>query len=225
MRLMLNLRYRLIPYIYSEAWQVTHKGATMMRPMVMDFNGDSAALNRHYQFMFGKALLVIPVIQPGITDQDVYLPKSSVWYGFWSGKQLQGGQSIITPVSLEKIPVFVKGGTILPLGKLIQYTAEKPADTLEIRIYSGANGTFTLYEDEGDNYNYEKGMYAEIQFLWEDAKRVLTIGDRKGSFPGMLEDRIFNIVVVTLGKGGGVSVCEKPDRQVFYSGKKTTIKL
>ncbi len=225
MRLMLNLRYRLIPYIYSEAWQVTHNGSTLMRPMVMDFMGETTAIEKQYQFMFGKSILVAPVTKPGITDQEIYLPKSPVWYDFWTGKQLKGGQAIITPVSPEKIPAFVKCGSILPLGKLIQYTTEKQADTLEIRIYAGANGTFTLYEDENDNYNYEKGIYAEIPFVWDDAKRVLTIGDRKGSFPGMLEKRIFSIVVVTLGKGDGVSVCEKPDKQVIYSGKKTTIKL
>ncbi len=225
MRLMLNMRYRLLPYIYSEAWQVTRNGSTMMRPMIMDFNGDTAAVNRAYQFMFGKAFLVAPVTQPGIADQEVYLPGSSVWYDFWTGKQFKGGRAIIATVSPEKIPLFVKGGSVLPLGKPVQYTAEKPADTLEIRIYKGADGIFTLYEDEGDNYHYEKGMYAEIPFAWNDAKSKLTIGNRQGAFPGMLEKRIFNIVLVTSGKGDGVSVCEKPDRQVIYSGKKTVIKL
>lgn len=225
MRMMLNMRYRMLPYIYSEAWQVTHNGSTMMRPMIMDFNGDTAAVNRPYRFMFGKTLLVAPVTMPGITNQEVYLPKSNVWYDFYTGVQYEGGRTIITPVSPEKIPLFVKGGSILPLGKLVQYTTEKPADTLEIRIYKGADGTFTLYEDENDSYNYEKGLYTEIPFAWDDTKSVLTIGDRRGAFPGMLEKRIFNIVVVTVGKGNGVSVCEKPDKQVFYSGKKTKIKL
>lgn len=225
MRLMLNMRYHMLPYIYSEAWQVTHNGSTMMRPMIMDFKGDPAAVNRPYQFMFGKTLLVAPVTMPGITNQEVYLPKSNVWYDFYAGVQYEGGRTIITPVSPEKIPLFVKGGSILPLGKLVQYTTEKPADTLEIRIYKGADGTFTLYEDENDSYNYEKGLYTEIPFAWDDTKSVLIIGDRQGAFPGMLEKRIFNIVFVTVGKGNGVSVCEKPDKQVFYSGKKTKIKL
>ncbi len=225
MRLMLNLRYRLIPYIYSEAWQVTHSGSTIMRPMIMDFREDTAAVNRPFQFMFGKAVLVAPVTQPGNTDQEVCLPKSTVWYDFWTGERFEGGQAVKTRLSAEKIPVFVKGGSILPLGKLIQYTTEKPADTLEIRIYRGANGTFTLYEDENDNYNYEKGMYAEIPFFWNDSKKVLTIGARHGVFPGMVEKRIFNIVVVTSGKANGLSVCEKPNKQVFYSGKKTAMKL
>ncbi|MBN1144641.1 MAG: DUF5110 domain-containing protein [Bacteroidales bacterium] len=225
MRLMLNLRYRLLPYIYSEAWHVTHNGSTMMRPMIMDFNGDTAAVNRPFQFMFGKALLVAPVTKPGIADQEVYLPKSSVWYDFWTGERFEGGRYIVTPVSLEEIPAFVKAGSILPLGKPVQYTTEKPADTLEIRIYKGANGKFTLYEDEGDNYNYEKGIYTEIPFIWNEVKNVLTIGERKGSFPGMLTERIFNIVVVSADKGNGVSVCENPDKLVFYSGKKTAIRL
>jgi alpha-D-xyloside xylohydrolase len=217
MRMMLNLRYRLIPYIYSEAWQVTHYGSTMMRPMIMDFRGDTAAVNSMYQFMFGKAVLVAPVTKPGIADQEVYLPKSTVWYDFWTGERFEGGRTIKTRITPEQIPVFVKGGSILPLGKLVQYTTEKPADTMEIRIYRGANGTFTLYEDENDNYNYEKGMYAEIQFVWNDAKRELTIGDRRGSFPEMLEKRIFNIVVVAADRGYGISVCRKPDKWVYYS--------
>ena len=225
MRKMLNLRYRLLPYIYSEAWQVTRHGSTMMRPLIMDFNGDTAAVNSQYQFMFGKSILVAPVTEPRITDQDVNLPRSSVWYDFWTGDRFEGGKSIKTRVTEDKIPLFVKAGSILPLGKLIQYTGEKTSDTLEIRVYKGANGTFTLYEDESDNYNYEKGMYSEITFTWNDVKNVLSISERKGSFPEMLKERIFNIGFCSTDKNTGINDLKKPEKQVFYSGKKVTLKL
>jgi alpha-D-xyloside xylohydrolase len=225
MRKMLNLRYRLLPYIYSEAWQVTKNGSTIMRPLVMDFNGDTAALNRQFEYMFGKSVLAAPVTEPGVAEWDVYLPQSAAWYDFWTGKRINGGQAIKTASPLDEIPLFVKAGSIIPMGKLIQYAGEKAADTLEIRVYDGANGEFTLYEDENDNYNYEKGLYATITFNWDNAKKVLTIGDRKGSFPGMLAGRKFNIVRVTKNKGNGTDTVEKPDKEVTYTGKKMVVKM
>jgi alpha-D-xyloside xylohydrolase len=193
--------------------------------MIMDFNGDSAAIQRKYQFMFGKTIMVSPVIEPGVTDQEVYLPKSALWYDFWTGKRYEGGQAIITPVSSDKIPLFVKAGSILPWGKTIQYSGEKPADTLEIRIYTGVNGAFTLYEDEGDGYDYEKGMYSEIPFMWNDAEKELVIGERKGSFPGMLSKRVFNIVRVSPNAAGGMDLCERPEVISNYLGKRIRVKL
>ncbi len=224
MRYMLNLRYRLLPYIYSEAWQITKNGSTMMRGLVMDFNGDTAAINQRYQYMFGKAILVAPITRAGISEWDVYLPKAAIWYDFWTGKRFEGGQYIETNAPLDKIPLFIRSGSILPLGKPVQYTGEKPADTLEIRVYKGADGIFTLYEDETDNYNYEKGIYATITFTWNDAKGALTISDRHGSFPGMLKERIFNIVFVSTSKGNEMITQEKPDKKVLYSGKKIVVK-
>lgn len=225
MRKMLNLRYRLLPYIYSEAWQITKNGSTMMRPMIMDFNGDTAAINRQYQYMFGKALMVTPVTEPGISEWNVYLPKSAKWYNFWTGDEYKGGQVIKTEAPLDKIPLFVKSGSIVPVGKPIQYAGEKKADTLEIRIYAGANGEFVLYEDEGDSYNYEKGAYTTITFTWNDAKKTLMIGDRKGSFAGMLTGRKFNIIRVGKDKGRGIGVAGKVDKVVAYKGDKISIKL
>src|SRR5215213_6572796 len=139
MRSMMNLRYRLIPYIYSEAWQVSKNGSTIMRPMVMDFKGDATAVGQAYQYMFGKSILVAPVTEPGVTEWNVYLPKSTVWYDFWTGKNFSGGQTIKAAAPQDKIPLFVKTGSIVPMGKLMQYTSEKPMDTLEIRIYTGAD--------------------------------------------------------------------------------------
>jgi len=225
MRKMLNLRYRLLSYIYSEAWQVTNNGSTMMRPLVMDFNGDTDALNQQFEYMFGKAFLVAPVTEPKVDEWNVYLPESNAWYDFWTGKRFDGGRNIKTAAPLEKIPLFVQAGSIIPMGKFIQYAGQKSADTLEIRIYQGADGKFDLYEDEGDNYNYEKGAYSIITFTWDDTEKVLTISDRKGSFTGMLTERKFTIVKVVPGKGIGMDFVEKYDKVVNYNGKKVVVIL
>jgi alpha-D-xyloside xylohydrolase len=225
LRKMLNLRYRLLPFIYSEAWQVSKKGLAMMRPLVMDFREDFTAMNCQYEYLFGKSILVAPVTEPGVDECNVYLPKSTDWYDFWTGKRYTGGQTIKTEAPYDKIPLFVKAGSILPMGKFIQYAGEKPADTLEIRIYRGTDAQFVLYEDEGDNYNYEKGSYSTILFSWDDSKKVFTINDRQGNFRGMLEKRKFIIVFVGDNKGIGLGFAEQSDKIVSYQGKKIVIDL
>jgi alpha-D-xyloside xylohydrolase len=225
MRKMLNLRYRLLPYIYSEAWQVTKYGSTMMRPLVMDFNRDTVAINRQYQYMFGKSLLVAPVTEAGAKNWEIYLPKTTAWYDFWTGDKLQGGKKTVKQITLDIIPLYVKAGTILPIGPAVQYTGEKKWDDLEIRIYPGTNGKFTLYEDENDSYNYEKGKYSTILFTWNEKTKVLTIGDIKGTFPGMLKTRKFNIVVIGANQKIGLKTIKKTDRKVDYSGNQITVKL
>jgi alpha-D-xyloside xylohydrolase len=225
MHKMLNLRYHLLPYIYSEAWQVTNSGSTMMRPMVMDFNGDTEAVKQSYQFMFGKAFLVAPITEAGSIQRTVYLPKSVDWYDFWTGKQIKGGQTVTAEAPLDRIPLFVKAGSILPIGPIVQYSGEKTNEPLEIRVFGGANGEFTLYEDEGDSYNYEKGAFSILTFNWNDAKKTLTFGELKGSYTGMPADRKFNIVLVTKSKGTGIDKVEKFDKEVVYSGKKSVVKL
>ena len=222
MRKMLNLRYRLLPYIYSEAWQVTKKGSTMMRPMVMDFNGDTAAVNHQYQYMFGKSLLIAPVTEPNVTEWNVYLPQSTAWYDFWTGKRFNGGQTIKTDASLDKIPLFVRAGSIIPMGKIIQYAGEKSADTLEIRVYKGADAKFDLYEDEGDGYNYEKGSYRVIPFQWNEQSQSLTIGTSQGSFPNCLKKRIFNLVFVSESNGLGINE-SIVKRKIVYNGESIKI--
>lgn len=224
MRKMLNLRYRLLPYIYSEAWQVTKNGSTMMRPLVMDFNGDTTAVKQPYEYMFGKAFLVAPITEAGAIKRDVYLPESTDWYNFWTGKRFNGGQSIKTDAPLDKIPLFVKAGSIIPMGKIIQYAAEKSADTLEIRVYKGAAGKFELYEDEGDNYNYEKGKYTIIPFKWDEKEQSLTIGDKQGNYQGGLKKRFFNVVLVNVNKGFGTNA-GSTEKKVLYAGTTIEIKL
>jgi len=224
MRKMLNLRYRLLPYIYSEAWQVTKNGSTMMRALVMDFNGDADAVKQPYEYMFGKAFLVAPMTEAGKTQRDVYLPKSSDWYDFWTGQRIKGGQTVKAEAPLDRIPLFIKAGSIVPMGPVVQSSGEKTAEPIEIRVYEGANGEFTLYEDEGDNYNYEKGKFSSITFKWDDKTKKITIGERVGNFEGMLANREFKLVVV--GEGNGVGTNEsQPLKLVKYNGKKLAVNL
>ena len=222
MRSMLNLRYRLMPYIYSEAWQVSKGGSTIMRPLVMDFLNDTTAIGQSYQYMFGKSFLIAPVIEPGVTDWDVYLPKSAIWYDFWTGKRFSGGQTIKTAAPRHRIPVFIKAGSIVPMGKFLQYTSEKPIDTLEIRIYAGADGQFTLYNDEGNNYNYEKGKYTLVPLKWNEERQMLTIDVQQGSYAGALKKRVFNIVWVNESNGKGIEISSIA-KSVIYSGEKITV--
>jgi len=217
MRKMLDLRYRLLPYIYSAAWQLT-KGSAMMRPLVMDFPNDQQALKQNYEYMFGHGILVAPVTKPGISQMNVYLPKGADWYNFWTGEQFKGGNTIKTAAPRDIIPLFVKSGAIIPMGKKMQYTSELKADTIEIRVYKGSNGHFDLYEDEGNGYNYEKGKYSLISFDWDESHQTLTIGKKKGDFDGSLVKRVFNIVWVNSQSGTGISE-PKSAKMVNYSGK------
>ena len=223
----IRLRYRLIPYLYSTAWQVTSNNDSYMRPLFSDFAADKKVWNITDEFLFGRSILAAPIVKAQYTEEKIirtdamtgwnrqsvsdgsaiggidftqaksttkYLPKGATWYDFWTNKQYKGGQDVTLETTLDRVPMFVRAGSILPLGPEMQYVGEKAWDNLELRIYPGANGSFTLYEDEGDNYNYEKGQYATITFQWNDKARTLTIGERKGSYPGMLQKRQFTIV-------------------------------
>jgi alpha-D-xyloside xylohydrolase len=222
---MLNLRYRLIPYIYSEAWEVTKNGSTMMRPLIMDFRDDDVAVEQAYEYMFGKAFLVNPVTEPNVNEWNAYLPKSSDWYDFWTGEKYNGGQVVSKETPIDIIPLYVRSGSILPVGPSVQYAAEKMWDSLEIRIYPGADGKFVLYEDEFDNYNYEKGNYSTITFTWNDSQNKLTISSRTGSFAGMINKRKFNIIRVSGYKGSGMNTVEKYDKVIVYTGNRVSEEL
>ena len=217
-----RLRYRMLPYIYSLAWKTTSEAYTPMRPLVMDFRADPRAQNAGDQFMYGPAFLVNPVTDPGATMRQLYLPEAK-WYDFWTGIAGEGGRTINAIAPLDRLPLYVRAGSILPLGPDEEWSTEKPADPIELRIYRGANGDFTLYEDENDTYDYEKGVYAMIPFHWDDAAHTLTIGDRKGQFPGMLENRAFRVVLVSENHGVGVHLADEPDKVVEYSGKQITL--
>lgn len=222
----LDLRQRLMPYLYSQAAAVTFKGSTLMRPLVMDFATDSRAVDQAGQFMFGPAFLVAPVLQPGVASWDVYLPQTpGGWFDFWTGENLGSARTVASPAPLERIPLHVRAGSIVPLGPVKSYASEKPADPIELRIYRGADGAFTLYEDEGLNYHYESGAFAEIPIRWDDKSGKLTLGARKGAFPGMLRERTFRIVWVRPGQGTGPDAATTADIELRYSGKKLTVSL
>ncbi len=217
-----TLRYRLMPYIYSLAWQVTHAGYTLMRPLVMDDREDVTARNIGDQFMFGPALLVSPVTDPGVDRRRVYLP-GSTWTNFWTGEGFSGGRFVLAAAPLETLPLFVRAGSIVPLGPAMEYTGQEPEDPIELRVYPGADADFTLYEDDGLTYDYEKGAYSTTPIHWNDSSHTLTIGARQGSYRGMIEHRTFNVVWVGPGHGVGVSPSGTIDKTVHYDGTAITV--
>ena len=244
----IRLRYRLIPYLYSTAWQVTSNNDSYLRPLFSDFAADKRVWDIADEFMFGRSILAAPILDPQYTEEKIirtdamtgwnreketgdkrqetaidwtvtktatkYLPKGAVWYDFWTNKTYKGGQTVTLQTTLDRVPMFVRAGSILPLAPEMQYVGEKSWNNLEIRVYPGADGSFTLYEDEGDNYNYEQGYYATITFVWNDKARTLTIGTRQGGYKGMILDRQFTIVL--------------PDgttRTVTHNGNEQTVRL
>jgi alpha-D-xyloside xylohydrolase len=174
--------------------------------------------------MFGSSILVNPVVEPKALFRMVYLPEGSNWYNFWTGKKYSGGQTLSVPTPIDEIPLYIKAGSIIPMGPFIQYATES-ADSLEIRIYPGVNGRFTLYEDEGDNYNYEKGAYSTIDFYWDDKNKQLSIEDRKGQFSNMLQSRTFNIILVEEDRGIGINYDQSPQKTIYYEGEQIRVLL
>ena len=243
-----KLRYSLLPYIYSTAWEVSHRQSTFMRALYMDFLNDKNTWKIGNEYMFGKAFLVAPVLHAQYTpeqkqnilkenegwnkttnnqvnlslnvdftqskEMEVYLPSGNKWYNYWTNEDFDGGQKLKIKTSLDRIPLFVRAGSIIPIGPDVQYTNEKKWDNLIINVYPGTDGTFTLYEDEGDNYNYESGAYTEIQMKWNDTKRILTIDARKGEYNGMLTKRNFTI-----------RTADGKEKVITYSGKKINVKI
>jgi alpha-D-xyloside xylohydrolase len=245
---MIRLRYRLIPYLYSTAWQVTSNNESYIRPLFSDFAADNRVWDMTDEMMFGRSILAAPIVNPLYTEEQIikedamtgwdrnnvkmkenknedvdwsqsktvtkYLPQGTDWYDFWTNTRMKGGQSVTIQATLDQVPMFVRAGSILPLGPEMQWVGEKSWDNLELRVFPGADGSFVLYEDEGDNYNYEKGIYSTITFQWNDKSKILTIGARQGSYPGMLQQRQFTIVL--------------PDGQrqtVDYEGTQLQVKL
>ncbi len=221
-----KLRYRLMPYLYSMTGMVHFKDYTMMRGLVMDFNGDDKIYDIKDQWMFGSALMACPVGEYQKYSRNVYLPKQKGWYDFYTGKHYAGGQTIVADAPYEKIPVFVPEGAILPVGPEMEWSDQKKPELIDLYVYAGKDGEFTIYEDEGTNYNYEKGKYSTIDIQYNDAQKTLTIGARKGSFDGMLQKRRFNVVLVCGNNQQGISLAKAPKgKMVKYAGQAVTIKL
>ena len=255
----IRLRYRLIPYLYSTAWQVTTNNDSYLRPLFSDFASDKRVWDMADEFMFGRSILAAPIVKAQYTEEQIikedamtgwdrktvnseivnserlrvgdgtsgiklnwtegkntvkYLPKGCDWYDFWTGERLRGGRDITLQTSLQRVPMFVRAGSILPLAPVMEYVGQQPWDNLEIRVYPGRDADFTLYEDEGDNYNYERGICSTIAFHWNDTTRTLTIGQRQGQYPGMLQNRTFTVVLP-----------DGTSRQIAYDGNKTEISL
>lgn len=219
-----KLRYRLMPYIYSLAGRTYFDDYTIMRPMVMDFTDDLDTRNLKDQYMFGSAFLVAPVYEYGARTRNVYFPKDNIWYDFHTGAAIAGGQTKNVEAPYEKMPLFVSGGSIVPIGDEIQYASQPSDEPVTIAVYAGRNGEFNLYEDEGTNYNYEKGEYADIPMKYDDSTHTLTIGDRKGSFNGMKQVRQFNIVLITPEHPVG-NPYDAKGTNVKYNGNLINVKL
>lgn len=220
-----KLRYRLLPYIYSLAAKTTLDNYTMMRSLAFDFRKDTNVYKIPDQYMFGPAFLVNPVTGKGETARNVYLPGSDLWYDFWNGEKIAGGKTINAAAPINLLPLYVKAGSIVPMGPEVEYATQKTNNVIELRIYLGADGTFTFYEDENDNYNYEKGKYATFTLSWNNKQKKLFISDTKGNFPGMLKQRTFNIVVVNGAHGSGTLETTGFNKIVTYRNKAMFVNL
>lgn len=229
-----QLRYRLLPYIYSLAGQVYLHNYTIMRSLNFDFKNDPNIRSIPDQYMFGPAFLVNPVTEQLYSGnevkndkhtRDVYLPSSTKWYDFWTGKSYSGGQTIAADAPLNIIPLYIKAGSIIPMGPVMEYATQKPENDIELRIYPGADGEFTLYEDENDNYNYEKGHFSTIKLSWNDQKHLLTVSNAQGRFPGMLKQHTFHVVLVNEKHGMGGEASPIFDKSFRYNGKAVSVTL
>ncbi|MBM6993439.1 MAG: DUF5110 domain-containing protein [Prevotella sp.] len=221
-----RLRYRLMPYLYSLAGAAHFNDYTLMRALVMDFNGDNKVYDVKDQWMFGPSLMACPVGYYQSRSREVYLPKQRGWYDFYTNAYHQGGQTITVDAPYTQIPVFVPEGAIIPFGPEMEWSDQKPADNIILYVYAGHDGELTLYEDEGTNYNYEKGQYATIRLKYDDARKTLTIANREGSFPGMLKSRKFTVVYRQKGQQtSGFSLENPQGRTVTYKGKQLNVKL
>ena len=220
-----KLRYRLMPYLYSLAGWAHFKDYTLMRALIMDFNGDKEVENIGNQWMFGPALMACPVGYYKARNRSVYFPKQCGWYNLYTNEYVEGGQSLVVDAPYEQIPVFVREGAIIPFGPEMEWCDEKPAELINLYIYAGQNGAFQLYEDEGVNYNYEKGKFATIDITYDDAAKTVKFGARKGNFNGMLKNRRFNIVLITKDAPKPLNLVDPQGIMVQYNGKEVSVNI
>ena len=214
-----------MPYIYSLAGKTYFDDYTIMRPLVMDYPEDRNVRDLSTQYMFGPSLMVAPVYEYKATTKQVYFPEGSNWYDFYNGRIYKGGDSKVVDAPYSHMPLFVPEGGILLFGPEINYVGEKQPDEIDVYVYAGKNGSFYLYEDEGTNFNYEKGAFSKITFEYNDADKTIVIGERDGSYPDMLTNRTFNIVYIQPDKNAGWDVKKEPSAVVKYTGKEVAVKL
>jgi alpha-D-xyloside xylohydrolase len=220
-----KLRYRMMPYIYSLAWKVTSEDYTLMRPLVMDWRESMKVRDTGDQFMFGPSLLVNPVMTEGSTHRTVYLPPAAGWFDFWTGRAFAGDQEIVAEAPRDRIPLYVRAGAILPLGPEIEYANQASNVPVELRVYRGADGDFTLYDDSGDGYGYETGAHATIPIHWDEASSTLTIGARRGTYAGMAAELRFRVHLVSQAEGIGFDDAVKSGKEVAYHGASVAVRM
>ena len=220
-----KLRYRMMPYLYSLAGWAHFKDYTLMRALVMDFNGDKNVENIGNQWMFGPAVMACPVGYYKARNRSVYFPEQCGWYNLYTNEYIEGGQTLVVDAPYEQIPVFVREGAIIPFGPEMEWSDEKPAELINLYVYAGQNGEFQLYEDEGVNYNYEKGKFATIDITYDDAAKKVTFGARKGSFNGMLKNRRFNVVLISKDAAKPLNLENPEGKMVQYNGKAVSVQL
>ncbi|MNV49905.1 putative alpha-glucosidase [compost metagenome] len=221
----INLRYKLLCYNYSLAAKTFFEDYSMIRGLAMDFPMDKAGFDRNDQYLWGPALLINPVTEKGATSRKVHFPKGADWYDLYNGKKISGGLDLVVNAPYERIPVYAKAGAIVPIGQQLQYTTEKKQTVLDLYIYAGADGQFSLYEDEGNNYNYEKGKYSRIDIRYDHNTGTLSLADRIGDFEGMLRNRKFNIIFVNDKNAVGIDSSTRNSTTVAYNGKALQVKL
>jgi len=207
------------------AGDVYHKGYTIMRALIMDFPEDVNVRNIDNQYMFGPSLMVCPVYEYKAIKRTVYLPANNDWYDFYTGEFYTGGQNIEISVSYDKIPLFVKAGSIIPIGPEIEYTSQKSSPDLTLLVYEGNNCQFKLYEDEDVNYNYEKGSFSNITFSYDNFSKAITVGNLTGTFDNMVKERKINIVFHSAQKARKLELNPRPDNQIIFNGGASTINL
>jgi alpha-glucosidase/alpha-D-xyloside xylohydrolase len=213
-----ELRYRLLSYNYTLAWEARETGLPFMRSLWLHDPGDENARSVATEYLWGRDLLIAPVFEKGASSRELYLPRGD-WYDWWTGERHAGGRSIRRKVDLGTMPVFARAGSIIPLDPLRQYTAEPIHEPITLLVHPGADGEFTLYEDEGDGPGYRSGAYSTIALRWDDKRRVLRIGARRGEFPGMPAERVFRVVLAGIGKAANA----KPDAEVTYRGEEISV--
>jgi len=217
-----QLRYRLMPYIYTMAGMSHFNDFTIMRALMMDYSTDKNVLDVSDQYMFGKELMICPVYQYKARTREVYFPKEAGWYNLYNGKYTTGGQKQTVDATYDRMPIYVAAGSILPMGKVIQNTTQAQTD-LTLYVYAGKNGTFSLYEDENTNYNYEKDASATIKFTYDDKNKTVTIADRKGSFKGMAKERNISFILVQQNNPVGIDSPTKEEKTIHYTGSNISV--